>query len=172
MTTIRSYYDGDHFDIDDVDDDEELDPENAQYCKLIMNRKASDYHLKIEPEYDGRYINSHLMLSREDHSPYSGRCLLSEFPGNCSSLILSGIQSKLQSRDEKMFDDVVNFTISICELFKYGALVITGTSPELSQALEIIWDFKKEISGLYNPHSDNINFFMVKRFGQPERNST
>jgi len=83
---------------------------------------------------------------------------VSEFSGNCSSLILSNIQNKSSEYKER----ALNVAIEICEKMRYAALFISGTGEEFKY-WAINHGFEIVINELYNPHSSNNNFFACLR---------
>jgi hypothetical protein len=94
------------------------------------------------------------------------RATLSEFPGNCSSLVLSNIQDGIHCSKESI-DSILKFSIALCERLEYGALFASGTTGTLRKYLEE-QGFTPVLEGLFNPHSSSFNTFYVKKFFQRE----
>lgn len=94
------------------------------------------------------------------------RATLSEFPGNCSSLILSNIQNGIPCSMDSI-DSIMKFSIALCEELEYGALFASGTSEALRDYL-VSKGFEPVLEGLFNPHSISFNTFYVKKFFQRE----
>lgn len=83
--------------------------------------------------------------------------MLSEFPGNCSSIVLSNIQGLLP----EMFRKVVIFSVDLCQEFKYGGLFISLTNQDLIDFAVRECGFKILTSDLFNPHSGSKNTFLL-----------
>lgn len=89
--------------------------------------------------------------------------LLSEFPGNCSSLVLSELQSPFVIGEIAIVKDFIKASLEISEFLRYGALFVTTTSIELRDFLKSEYGFNV-VMEMNNPHSGNNNFYMVKLF--------
>ena len=87
--------------------------------------------------------------------------VLSEFPGNCSSLVLSSIQS--YCKNLPVFTAILDTAIDICKTLNYGALFISGTHTDMRTYLIDKYGFDVILDGLVTPHSSYINYFLVKK---------
>jgi hypothetical protein len=141
------------FDFFDEDDD-------SVYS--IVKSVAEKYNIATEPCLPGKHINASIFIR-----DYSGnQSLLSEFPGNCSSLVLSNIQGyDIGGIDWK---NGVDTSIDICKALDYGALWVSGTSSNMKEILINDYGFEVLEDKLYNPHSKNENYFLVKRFSKKD----
>jgi hypothetical protein len=96
-----------------------------------------------------------------------GGCLyLSEFPGNCCALILHSIQQQTNIRGELSIGgrDALLAAIDMCKRMEYSLLFITGTKEAMKDMLITRYSFEPVLEGIYNPHSDCHNFFLVRKF--------
>lgn len=101
----------------------------------------------------GLHVSSEVRISFGDFNFY-----LQEFPGNCSSLILSNIQDILPYRYSSVIS-LIKIIVDLCERAGYGALFISLTSESVILQMEE-FGFKRVYS-LLNPHSEKMNTFMV-----------
>jgi hypothetical protein len=116
---------------------------------------------KIVYTMKGDHLNSCLGIRT---NPNYNSFQLNEFPGNCSSLILHDIQSMHSSYEDgnKSFMEAIEFSLDIASSLSYGALFVTGTSGNMRETL-LARGFEEILGGLFNPHSQRENFFLVKR---------
>jgi len=92
---------------------------------------------------------------------------LSEFPGNCSSLVLDGIQRYCGDHGISVGGDIlVTAAINICKSLSYGALFVSGTTEDMRNIMRDKYGFETFLDDLYNPHSGRNNFFMIKLFSK------
>lgn len=130
-----------------------------EYVERIVMEALHKRELSVSEFERGIDINSTLYITSR-----SGlRVLLSEFPGNCSSLILSNVQSGLEDYTDT-YTKILEAAIEITQVMKYAALFITGTSSTMRKFLEDNYQFKCVVDQLYNPHSGKENFFLMKEF--------
>lgn len=125
---------------------------------------ASKYVIEAGEFNSSGSITASIYLSGAGHTS-----ILSEFPGNCSSLVLSDIQNSFYfSNNEimttKYMENILNLSIDICLAINYGALFVSGTSPYMKQYLMSKYGFTVVMDNLVNPHSERINYFLVKIF--------
>ena len=127
----------------------------------IITEIASKYGITVKEFFNGDLISSSVTLN----SAGQPRILLSEFPGNCSSLILSNIQNNFYSSGISQYmKNNLNATIEICLALRYGALFVSGTSRHMSDFLIKEYGFEVILDKLMNPHSGSLNYFLVKKF--------
>lgn len=89
-----------------------------------------------------------------------GRFFLSEFPGNCSAIIVSEIQYRTKDVREQM----IKAAIDIAHELDYALLFASGTSKDLKDQLKEL-KFEEVLNNVFNPHSGSRNYFMVYRTG-------
>lgn len=126
------------------DEDEETDE---------LNSIAEEYNVEILGDVKGDYINSSVVLSKNGYN-----VCLSEFPGNCSSLVISCIQNRTSAPP---ISDIMKASIKLAEHMQYGAIFASGTDIDFRDWLANL-GFEVITAGLYNPHSGSDNFFMMK----------
>lgn len=130
---------------------------------------ASKYGVTAGEFNSSDSITSSIYLANAGH-----RSILSEFPGNCSSLVLSDIQNSFYLADDeeimvtKYTENILNLSIDICSAINYGALFVSGTSPYMKQYLMSRYGFTMVMDNLVNPHSGRINYFLAKIFSCEE----
>ena len=126
----------------------------------IIFEAASNHKVETKTCLEGKDINSSIYLVDVE-----GRAsILSEFPGNCSSLVLSDVQYRPDLMGTPAWRSKILASIDICESLSYGALWITGTSDQMKDILVKEYEFEVLEDKLYNPHSYNNNYFLIKRF--------
>jgi len=84
---------------------------------------------------------------------------LNEFPGNCSTLILSHVESVINDYPQRA-EVAVDFAYQVCKSLEYGSLmlsVITKSATLFAEerGFEVITE-------VYNPHSGQTSKFMKK----------
>jgi hypothetical protein len=122
---------------------------------------AGKYGISVKEFQNSDLISSSVTFNSAGQS----RILLSEFPGNCSSLILSNIQSSFYSAGLTQYiKNNLDCAIEICIALKYGSLFISGTSGYMRKVLIEEYGFKVILDELMNPHSGSLNYFLVKKF--------
>jgi nucleoid-associated protein YejK len=127
----------------------------------IITEIAGRYGITVKEFFNGDLISSSVTLN----SAGQNRILLSEFPGNCSSLILSNIQNNFYTSEISQYmKNNLNATIEICLALRYGALFVSGTSRHMSDFLIKEYGFEVILDKLMNPHSGSLNYFLVKKF--------
>jgi len=127
----------------------------------IITEIASKYGITVKEFFSGDLISASIILNSAGHT----RILLSEFPGNCSSLILSNIQSNFYDHGISQYmKNNLNVAIEICLALRYGALFVSGTSDHMRNYLIKEYGFEIILGNLMNPHSGSLNYFLVKKF--------
>jgi hypothetical protein len=122
---------------------------------------AGKYGISVKEFQNSDLISSSVTFNSAGQS----RILLSEFPGNCSSLILSSIQNNFQYTGITQYiKNNLDCAIEICIALKYGSLFISGTSGYMRKVLIEEYGFKVILDELMNPHSGSLNYFLVKKF--------
>lgn len=86
---------------------------------------------------------------------------LEQFPGNCSTLVLSGIQ-ELYNVNKSAFDITVQYAIDICKLTAHAGLMISTTDQGLVDHVIDQFEFFIIVSDLLNHHSGSDNTFLIK----------
>lgn len=88
---------------------------------------------------------------------YHNSLFLSEFPGNCSGLIIHEIENKPIPELKKIIDA----SVEVCKELQYALLFASGVRDETKQAL-IEMGFEIVLNAI-NYHSDRDNYFAVLR---------
>lgn len=128
--------------------------------KLLVQNTAQKYSLVPADRHTGGYVDASIILGNSKQHSF----LLSEFPGNCSTLILSNLQDVIDTTTyEPDARDAIKCAIELCNVFEYGGLMITGTSQKMMDILVNDFKFNVCIPDLFNPHSDNENYFLIKK---------
>ena len=123
------------------------------------------YGISFETLNSGGYINYSIKLIFAGRGPV----ILSEFPGNCSVLILSEIQAfSMSSGFTALGERFLNAAIDIATDLSYYGLIISGTSTGMFNELVNKHGFTPVIEGIVNPHSGNTNFFLIKKLVEDE----
>lgn len=131
---------------------EYIKPERA--VKGRVDSIASKFDVTVSSAIEGANINSSVYLNI-----YGLSSLLSEFPGNCSSLILSSIEKFMAYPNH--LEKFVECSIAICINLKYAGLYITGVNEAMRKLLEEKYGFKC-VAEYTNYHSNKMNFFLLK----------
>lgn len=105
---------------------------------------------------DGDNLNSYIVIGDGSDS-----FDLSEYPGNCTALILHGVE-QLHGRDSDKLDRAILASIAIGEFLGYGIIWVTGTNEKVLAHLVNRFGFVCTIYGVMNPHSGNENYFAAK----------
>ena len=135
----------DYFNNDEWDGDNAIDSILSGY-KMSVNESFSH-------EYEEE-INSMLYIDIQDDG--CGGWILSEFPGNCSSIVVHRIESKDRDVRERIFRAARH----IAGELDYALIFISGTSHRMFEhATE--FGFKPVLTEILNPHSGSENYFMV-----------
>lgn len=119
------------------------------FANKVINALLKKYELVFMDFYGNSDINSIL---------YFEGCLLSEFPGNCSTLVLSRIQSRYET---EILKNILEFSIEVCITLKYANLIITTTDRNFVEYLNDNYDFR-EAYNLINFHSSRRNYFLIR----------
>jgi len=128
-------------------------------CKKILDQIAESGGFSIRGEFSGRSIDSSVTVVHK-----KGEFLFSEFPGNCSALVVSSIQSFSQfSSTSNFFDEIIKVSIEMSEAMSYALLFASGTSDVMRSILIEKYGFEEVLGGIMNPHSGRENYFLVKR---------
>lgn len=100
--------------------------------------------------------------------------VISEFPGNCSSIILHGIQSKIfgdivdHCINSDIWKSIINIGIDLCKKLNYGALFISLSNEKCRD--EVIKEFPfKCVTEFKNPHSFKVNYFLQLLMNKEEQ---
>lgn len=134
---------------------------NGHTVTRTINDIASKHGITVNGYSSAGLISSSVIFS----SAGSGKILLSEFPGNCSSLILSNIQSNFNGEGTShSMKNNLNCAIEICLALEYGALFVSGTYNVMRDILIKEYGFEIIMDRLMNPHSGMYNYFLVKKF--------
>lgn len=97
-----------------------------------------------------------------------GSSVLSEFPGNCSALVLSRVQIHFHA-SEGDFMAFVESAIGISNLLGYALLFITGTDNHMKCFLEEKYGFCVAMENIVNSHSGRENFFLYLNLDKVEK---
>ena len=89
--------------------------------------------------------------------------MLNNFPGNCGSLILAGIQPWFSIDDHAHFDRFVGSAIVLADACKYSSIFVSCTDNAMVKYLVKTYKFEVILDKLLNPHSENLNTFLVKK---------
>lgn len=140
----------------------------GEESRKILLEMLSDFKCKLDhenyPKMGG--INSSFSFYSEE----SRTSILSEFPGNCSSLVLSKIewnsvfgQYNGQSSEDMLFEieNRINFAISFGKRFGYALLWITGVRAGFREFLVEKYGAQVVLENVYNPHSGKKNWFVI-----------
>ena len=137
--------------------------------------KQYGYKVKVFPDSDGianNIITGFIKLTRlGKDNPY---VYLSGMPGNCSMLVLSGIQKffgdPFNSRKVRtVFIDAVKTSLSLCRYMGYARLLITGTSTPMMEFLVEEMNFQPLETGIVNLHSAMDNYLLSRNTKTPVR---
>jgi len=135
---------------------------SSSHMRSYITKLAEEFGLVVADGNHGSKITSSIHISLADADITS---VLSEFPGNCSSLVLSDIQGGFCGNSlSKMSDAAVNFSIALCKYASYGGLFVSGTSDDMLKTLVRDYGFSVVINNLHNPHSSRSNFFLLRDF--------
>ena len=118
--------------------------------RAVVENVLTRHGLSVEEYVKGESITSRVHLTNH--------AVISEFPGNCSAIVLSNIQG---SRDA---DTSIKAAIDIARDMYYALVFVSGTSGTLRSLLEAN-EFEVCLDSIFNPHSGSDNFFMVYRTG-------
>jgi hypothetical protein len=127
----------------------------------IIDRILSARDITVEEFEHGLGIGAGLNLNYDNGREF----YIHEFPGNCSSLVISGIQGSLSSPYESTRNatiSAIEATIEIAKELEYGALFASGNDVEMRNILVARFEFEVVVKNLRNPHSGNDNFFLMK----------
>ena len=142
-----------------------LTGEFAERAKSILKDALLRWNITVnrvnEDSITLESIDFHYEYEEENH--YFKIC---SFPGNCSALVLSGIEEEFGERleydQEEHIDAVVGFAEELCTKMMYATLYMSLTNSNLVKL------FKKSgykvLYSIMNPHSGLENFFIVKNF--------
>ena len=131
--------------------------DNDRSTGRIARVIAEKYQVSLSDFNKEGSINSIIKLNTE--SGYSS--YLSEFPGNCSILVLGYIETYITSSDDLVqshVKSVLEFSIELCKEFKYAALIVSGSIQSSHKFLEDKGFV--EYDRIYNPHSGHETWFM------------
>lgn len=124
----------------------------------------------VEPKFVKRQENSSLSYCLQITIPAGnyGRqnFYITEFPGNCSLLVLHDIQAKLGINDEELNEGgqkILKFMEELSKSFNYAGFVVSLTARRLSEFLKNKYGFEPILEELYNPHSGYKNYFLIKK---------
>ena len=123
-------------------DDKEFLEEFCLTNKLQIGRSVKGLNIssEIELNFRGKYFYLH------------------EFPGNCSSLIISHIQDHLYG-DESIPLGFIEIIKDFCIKCGYGCIFISLTDNFIIEKM-INYGFKK-VWRIWNPHSESLNTFLA-----------
>lgn len=131
--------------------------------KDIINKLAEEAGLTTDEWDRADHIANGIYLIKN-----SKHFCLSEFPGNCSTLVLHNIVDS-EIRGGKVVDvmylDALPLAEAICQTLKYAALMMSVSNINMANDL-IDLGFEPVITDLRNPHSGNLNHFMIKYIEQ------
>lgn len=91
---------------------------------------------------------------------------VSEFPGNCSSLVLHGISHFIESHP-RITKRIFDFIDAFCEISRHSSVFISladNKKPDYLKNEVGAFGFRPLIQNLFNPHSGNRNVFYIKTF--------
>lgn len=126
-----------------------------------LNEMASKRGLELSPHKESYNIDSSIIV-RDLH--YGCLSFLSEFPGNCSALVLHSIQEYFYiERNRKVIDNVIKFSLEVCKSLEYYLLFVTCTSEGMKNYLMKNYEFEIAFDPFINFHSGSINYFLIKR---------
>jgi hypothetical protein len=91
----------------------------------------------------------------------SNGCIISEFPGNCSLLILSNVQTSFKLWGEARFGKMLDLMEDLCKTLNYRGYIISGTDLPFKEFLTKIRKFKVVLNDLFNYHSNTKNWFVI-----------
>jgi hypothetical protein len=134
--------------------------ESSTTVRETIDKIMAANNITVERFSQGFGIGAGLELNYDNGREF----YLHEFPGNCSSLVISNIQGSLLSTYEPMKSftfHAIEAVIEIAEKMEYGALFASGTNIRMKEILESM-EFKPVAIGVHNPHSGNDNFFMMR----------
>jgi hypothetical protein len=99
---------------------------------------------------------------------------IAEFPGNCSSLVVSGIQSQFMedcdfytiAKATSNLNQIMLFSEKLAVHLNYALLFVTTTSSVLRDALlDLDYYVMPTLDSVLNLHSGRENIFLVKKLG-------
>jgi hypothetical protein len=144
--------------------------EQAKYIDLVKN---------MLDKYDFTFIDAvrpfdTITTSIKFASSGGSNFHISEFPGNCSVVVVHGGETPIQislDRDEsdmryKLRENLIGFAEEIAKEAGYGGLMFTGTVKPVEEFF--VSRGYTIIQHLYNPHSTNMNYFALKTFNQED----
>jgi len=124
--------------------------------KETIDSVLSKYNIEATKFSRNANINSYLVL---DNGTF-----IAEFPGNCAALVIHNIQTK----SDKV--NVIKATLDLAKTMEYALVFASGTESYFKRCLEDL-GFKECIVDVFNPHSENVNFFMVYDFDDEEESA-
>lgn len=127
--------------------------------KLIIDETLSNDGIVVSSFYRGDADTNSCIYIRNN---LNHRAKLSEFPGNCSTLILSHVQYLSETKRDS-FDDFVKSSMTLCKVMEYATLIITGTSSKMKEHLLTEFGFEILLDNILNPHSNRYNYFLIKK---------
>lgn len=131
----------------------EYDSYNSDISKNILDSLLKKYKFNQLSFNKSEDINSAITVGTK----YS-RFYVSEFPGNCAALVLHGIQGIFGAFN---IDEVLKFSIELCQKMDYSCLFVTVTNTELRDVLINDYGFILT-SSFINAHSGAKNYFLQK----------
>jgi hypothetical protein len=132
----------------------------STYTTKIVEDIRTRHQINVT-EFDRRlHINSFMEVNYMSEE-YRGLCHIgiSEYPGNCSSLILHNVET-LASFHQSTMKHFLDFAEELGKALGYGALWVTGVN---DSAQKFFCDNGfKIVASIHNPHSGRENYFVVK----------
>jgi hypothetical protein len=121
--------------------------------KDIFDTLIKKYNYEVTAFIPGSSVNASVTISTGCATFY-----ISEFPGNCSALVLHHIQTHWAY---PIKDEIMKFAIELCEKFDYACLFITTT--DMDMVKDLINDYGFVVtSSFVNEHSGSRNYFLQK----------
>lgn len=130
----------------------------------IIDAIADGYGFTVSERPNGDDVTHGIYLSTKGNNMY-GDAYLSEFPGNCCALVLHNIQKQANAAGklDPAGEALLNTALEMCERMEYALLFISGTHPRMKDRLIKEYGFSGVLDNIFNPHSGQNNFFLVKR---------
>lgn len=123
----------------------------------LINDLLKELDVKvISFSYGTRNIDSSMYLALDKDKTF----VISEFPGNCSTLIISRVQMWFEYYDSEFLNRFLEVGEKLGRLLGYGSIVVTGTNLKFIESLHE----KGYVTNYttHNPHSGLTNYFLSK----------
>lgn len=121
-----------------------------------MDSFFKDAGLRVELLTKGKRMTTSLLCKFERGEQ---EFAISEFPGNCSAIVVHGVQD-LFANSEELLLKAIDICRKFCSNYGYGAVMVSLTNDEIVDLICKERSFKV-MTSFTNPHSSNVNHFLV-----------